>query len=890
MNEKSRFQLVCDLFEKARTLPESQRSEFLQSECGDDGDLIQEVTDLLIRHEEQQVALDQAVVPPTKLLQAFSSAEQTPERIGRYSIIRQVGRGGMGVVYLAKQDNPDREVAIKVMRTGFADREMRKRFELETAVLGRLQHPGIAQIYEAGFYDDEAGSRPYFAMEYVDGVSLSDHIRDHSPSIRQRLNLFTQICDAVNHAHQKGIIHRDLKPTNILVVESDSDVDGSTAKTQGMDPRIKILDFGVARSTDADLQVTSLQTDLGQLIGTLPYMSPEQIGGNPLDVDTRSDVYALGVILYELLSGQLPYEVNEKTLVRAVRVIADADPKPLSTVNTDFRGDLNTIALKALEKQPNRRYGSASDLASDIHRFLNNEPIIARRASAWYQFRKFASRNRGLFAGLSLAILSLIIGTIVSATFAFGQTRALRQSEKERRKSDAVLGFLKNDLLAQANPKRAGQKEMTVREALDNAAKTIDERFGDQPEIEAEIRAAIGVAYRGLGLHAQSFEHQSKALQYFETVLPKSNERIYSLSNDLVVDKLEQWQIQEAKTFSDKWLPQAQEHLGNNHYFTGRLLMTNAASLRRLNDFEKAEDRYRQAIAVFDSLGDGYENDLLASKNNLAITLRHLSRLEEAIELSRNVLEDSLRIYKDRPLRVAVARYGLADLLYSHAVTIHDDPDKKIRTLDESELLFSQAKEVREELLGPNHKLTVHCYYGLGIVASQKSDHVAAEKWLRQCVDFASEVYGTNENVYVLNAMVALAGTLETVGKIDESIELCQEAVEVSDKVLGQQHFSSVYYRYSLYAALWKQGDTETIRSLANKYNATATDRARANYAIGMANLKNGDVAAAVDYVSQALAELPKDDSDQTKWRNQLDNLNAELAEPSQDKLDEADP
>src|SRR6185295_10970606 len=307
-------------------------------------------------------------------------APSVPTRIGHYAIIRILGEGGMGTVYEAQQESPKRAVALKVIRAGHVSPAMLRRFEHESAVLGRLQHPGIAQVYEAGTVPDERGHPvPFFAMEFIRGVPLTEYAKSKGLGTRDRLDLVARICDAVYHA---------LKPGNILVDESGQP---------------KVLDFGVARATDSDIQQTTIQTDIGQIIGTVPYMSPEQVGGDPSELDTRSDVYALGVIAYELLSGRLPYSLDKRMIHEAVRIIREEEPTRLSSINRTLRGDVETIVAKALEKEKSRLYQSAESLGSDIRRYLKDEPITARPASTWYHVRKFSRRNRGLVAGLGAA-------------------------------------------------------------------------------------------------------------------------------------------------------------------------------------------------------------------------------------------------------------------------------------------------------------------------------------------------------------------------------------------------------------------------------------------------------------------------------------------------------
>lgn len=329
-----------------------------------------------------------------------------PLRIGGYRIIREIGRGGMGTIYQAEQERPRRTVALKVMRHGTASRSIQRRFEAESELLSRLEHPAIAKVYAAGTHvpvrgDGGIGPVPFFALEYVaDGLPITEYAEAHDLSPLDRVELFTKVCDAVHHGHQQGVLHRDLKPANILV-------DGSGHP--------KVIDFGVARSLDARASGTTMRTEIGQLLGTVQYMSPEQVEADPSRIDARSDVYALGVVLYELLTGRLPYDVRDVPLHEATRIVKEKTPDRPSTVNVALRGDLETIVLKLLDKDPERRYASAAELKADLQRFLRHEVIRARPPSLFYQLRMFARRQRALFLAL-LALFTLLSSSLVVIT------------------------------------------------------------------------------------------------------------------------------------------------------------------------------------------------------------------------------------------------------------------------------------------------------------------------------------------------------------------------------------------------------------------------------------------------------------------------------------------
>jgi hypothetical protein len=398
--------------------------------------------------------------------------------IGRYRILRLIGEGGMGAVYEAEQDQPRRIVALKVIKPGLANPELLRRFAQETQALGRLQHPGIAQIYDAGTADAGYGPQPYFAMELVRGQALGDYAASHELNTRQRLELMVRICEAVHHAHQRGLIHRDLKPGNILVDETGQP---------------KILDFGVARITDSDAQAT-MQTDVGQLVGTLAYMSPEQVLADPLDIDTRSDVYTLGVILYELLSGRLPYDISKK-LHEVLATIREQDPSKLSTLDRTLRGDVETIAAKALEKDKTRRYASAAELGADITRHLRDEPIVAQPPTTRYQLQKFARRHKALVGGIAAVFVVLVGGVVVSTWQAVRASRAEAAALRDRdRATAAERAATESRDQAVASQRQAVAAEGQARAAESQARQDRDRALAEKERADTESATAKAVS------------------------------------------------------------------------------------------------------------------------------------------------------------------------------------------------------------------------------------------------------------------------------------------------------------------------------------------------------------------------------------------------------------
>jgi eukaryotic-like serine/threonine-protein kinase len=773
---------------------------------------------------------------PAPSIAPHPDADRSPaRRLGAYTIEALLGEGGMGAVYLARQDRPRRTVALKVIRPGLVTERMLRRFELESEILAQLQHPGIAQIYEAGTAPTPDGPQPFFAMELVRGSPLTIFARAEELDLRQKLRLFIKVCDAVQHAHQKGVIHRDLKPSNILVAVPDVAEGAPKPPPEAAQP--KILDFGIARRLDdAAGDPTKLertfQTEAGALVGTIPYMSPEQIAGeSAAAIDTRSDVYTLGVILYELLAGKLPHAVGDKTIPEAARIITMHEPTPLSAVDRSLRGEVQTIVAKAMEKDRSRRYQSAGDLAADVRRFLSNEPILARPPSRAYLFRKFAARNRAMVVASSIAALALTGGATVATVQAVRAEAARRQAQADAAFAKASNNFL-TEMLAAANPDRNNEREVTVREMIDRAAKKLAQESSAErppgasrtdPRVAMSLHNTLSSTYRTLGSPKLAVEQAEHAVKLAETLEGPWGEDTIDAKRTLAMalgesarfDEalelaracvaklselhgphhlefararaelgrllLEMGRLQEAESELSPALERLVALLGERHDDTVSAIDHTGMVLQRLGRFEDAERFARRALAIREAL---YGKDSVVtaySLNNLANIAQKMGRNEEAAALLRRALDNrTAHLDPDHP-SVLVAMSNLAV-----ALTGLGKPEQ-------AEPLLREAWTRQAEKLGPTHPKAMTALGNLGFVLEDQDKLDEAEEVLRRVVDLrrsvglnAQEAWGDMNNLAML---------LQRRGKPDEAERLYLELLPLCEQNLPPEHYVTAIFR-----------------------------------------------------------------------------------------------
>jgi serine/threonine protein kinase/tetratricopeptide (TPR) repeat protein len=829
---------------------EAERRAYLDRACQGDVALRSRIEALLVAHQDVGGFLESPVGPPTA--GAATTADLVPLSegpgtvIGPYKLLEQIGEGGMGVVYMAEQARPvHRKVALKIIKPGMDSCQIIARFEAERQALALMDHPHIAQVHDAGATDS---GRPYFVMELVKGIPITDYCDHNRLAIADRLELFVLVCQAVQHAHQKGIIHRDLKPSNILVTL----IDGAAVP--------KIIDFGVAKAVGQKLTEKTLFTGFAQLIGTPLYMSPEQAAFSGVDVDTRSDIHSLGVLLYELLTGTTPFDAETFRTAgydEMRRIIREQEPPkpstrillpsrrggkeglPLSTLETTattisanrqtdprrlrkaLRGELDWIVMKALEKDRNRRYGTANTLVADLRRHLNHEPVEAGPPSTWYRLRKGVRRNRAVLGVAAGFAAVLITATAFSTRQAWRASRAeavarrrleevqragaareaaLKQSEEARAQSEAVSSFLV-EAFRSPDPAQSG-REVKVADVLDRASKRLDQQFAGSPATQAALLDALGTTYRGLGLYDKAVSLHTKAAAVREAALGPDHPDTLQSRGHLAAAYSAAGRLSEAIALYEATLRLQEARLGPDHPDT--LISRNnlANAYRKAGRLSEATALYEATLKHREAVLGPDHPDTLQCRASLAIAYAAAGRLSDAIALFETTLKlREVKLGLDHPDTLQ-SRHNLANAYFlagrlSEAIALHEATFK-----------------LKEAKLGPDHPLTLasrsslaNAYYLAGRLSEAIALHEATLK-LRQAVlgpDHPDTLASRNN----------LANAYQAAGRLSEAIALDEATLKLSEAKLGPDHPTTLDSRGNLaldYESLGRGAEAEHLQ------------------------------------------------------------------------------
>ena len=772
-----------ELFEACLELDQGNRARLLDRECSDANERAR-IEALLAAHARAPEE------PPSLLEQAASLVEA---RIGPYRLLERIGEGGTGEVYLAEQSEPvRRRVALKVLRAGMDSREVLARFDLERQTLALMEHPNVARILDAG---STPASQPYVVMEYVPGVPITRYCDEARLGVEERLGLFVSVCAGVQHAHQRGIIHRDLKPSNILVTELDGK------------PVPKIIDFGIAKATTPQLGIAQPHTRLGHLVGTPDYMSPEQAELSPLDIDTRADVYALGVVLNELLTGALPYRrtgtdvssplaiarsVAEREPVEPSRQVlsahktatAPADDRGLKrkSLAARLRGDLDRIVMKALERDRRRRYDSPAELANDIERHLNDEPISARPPGAWYVVCKFARRHRLLTTAATVALGSLTIFGVLMAVQAQHIARERDRAEREAATSQQVSRFL-IDLFQVSDPDRSRGADITARELLDKAAADLGVGLGDQPLIQARLETSIGEIYFNLAAYEEALAHYRHAATTLAKTAEPSNHDLLSARRGLARTLATLGRVDEAEPIALDVLERVDRYYGQDDPLY-------VDTLNDLGGVRYRQGQYRQSLEYFERAWRGrarvYGDDAVPtaiSLTNLAVQQSILGEYEAAERAYLEIIEKLGGSVGDDHPQVLVARNNLA--------TLYSDMGRREESLE----VRRELLPVMRRVLGPDHDHTLTLVANLGASLDGLGRHQEAVELFEEVVAGLEEALGSDHTL-TLYWQSVLAYSLDTVGQHDAARELIEATLARATQLRAPQHSDILQIHY----------------------------------------------------------------------------------------------
>jgi serine/threonine protein kinase/tetratricopeptide (TPR) repeat protein len=844
---------------------------------------------------------------PPEIRATSRNVEGPGSRIGPYRLIQRIGEGGMGSVYLAEQERPvRRRVALKIIKPGMDSEQVIGRFEAERQALAMMDHPSIARVLDAG--TTESG-RPYFVMELVDGIPITEFCDKNQLNPRARLELLVPVCLAIQHAHQKGIIHRDIKPSNILVTRGDGA------------PVPKVIDFGIAKATNKQLTERTLYTECGAVIGTLEYMSPEQAAMSPLGIDTRSDVYSLGVVLYELLTGSTPLEharLQDEGYVEILKRIKEEDPpKPSTRLGTSavqieevsalrglepadlrrfLKGEIDWIVMKALDKDRNRRYETANGLARDIQRFLADETVEACPPSTSYRLQKLARRYRVALATLSAFAAMLILGAAISTWQAIRATTAEHRAERDKQRAltaeeaslherdralaaeaktraeeekarkaaataQAVLEFFEDNILAAARPEgQAGGlgKDVTLRAAVDSAEPKITESFQDKPIVEAYVRHSLGATYRYLGEPAKSVAQLERALETRVANLGPEHQDTLDSQYRLASAYKDAGQFDRAIALLEKTLLVRVRNLGEEHPVSLETRNELALSYRDAGQFKRAIAEFERTLIAEKVLPGPDDPQTLTTQNNLALAYRDDGQLDRAIALFEETLPArAKRIGIDHP-DTLLTRQNLAMCF------------REIGLWDRAISLFEQTVAAQISKLGAEHPQTLLSQNNLGPAYTAVGQYDRAIMLLERTVVSRSSALGPN-HPSTFSTQNNLALSYLASGQTDRAIRLFERTLEGRLARLGPNHPSTLTSKFDLALALHARGDTTRAEALLREVLTARRTASESQHpqvgltlsAIGLCLVAQEKWAEAEPFVREALAILsarPRDD------------------------------
>lgn len=787
-------------------------------------------------------------------------------QIGPYRLLEQIGEGGMGEVWLAEQTEPvKRRVAVKVIKRGMDTKNFIARFEAERQALAMMDHPTIARVLDAGETTD---GRPYLVMEYIQGDPITKYCDTQRLSTADRLKLFIQVCAGVQHAHQKAIIHRDIKPSNVLVAIQDGK------------PVPKIIDFGVAKALAQPLTDKTMFTEFGQVIGTPAYMSPEQAEMTGLNVDTRTDIYSLGVLLYQLLVGVLPFdpaELREAGYSEMIRVIRESDPPRPSTMFSSLGdgsktsaakrrtepgrlksvlvGDLDWVVMKAIEKDRNRRYETANGLAMELKRFLDNEPVVAGPPSKAYRARKFVQRHRVAVIASAAFVAMLIVFVAAFAALYLRASRAEAAAITARDESEAVSTFLV-DVFRVSDPGEARGNTVTAREVLDKGAAEAAESFADQPGIQARLMTTIGSVYQALGLYAASEEQLVAALEIKQRTLGERHVDVATAKEDLASLQRQMGRFREAETTYRETLEIYRAEYGDEHVEVAQTLLSLATTLHAIGDYDEAEPLYLKATTMAEHLYEPNDIEVAAYINNYANFLADTGRPQDAEALYRRSLDLKRRHYGEIHPEVAFAIDNLA-------MVLNDQLDHEA-----ARPLYFEAMEMLYKIYGDRHPEIAQTLGNVAAFLMETGDWEGAEEMTRRELELNLELLGP-EHFRVGDSHQGLAEIAVEKGRLDEAERHADRALEIyhaaypdgNSKIFGgEATLGHVYLTQGRYAM------AEPL--LLGAYESMEAVQDRAPYRMAV-------LESLIElYEAKGMPELADD------YRERLEALNAEARGP----------